>query len=67
MVRHQPEANDGDIVVAGIPNEEATIKYFRPQGPRVVLVPANSSMAPLEFDADDVAIFGKVVSVLRRL
>jgi len=67
VVRHQPDANEGDIVVAGIPDEEATIKYFRPQGPRVVLVPSNSAMAPLEFSADEVSIYGKVVSVLRRL
>ena len=67
VVRHQPTAEDGEIVVAGIPGEEATVKRFRRQGATVVLVPSNPEMAPMEFAADDVSIFGKVVSVLRRL
>jgi repressor LexA len=67
VVRHQPVADDGDIVVAGIPGEEATVKRFKPQGATIVLVPANASMSPLEFPADEVTIFGKVISVLRRL
>jgi repressor LexA len=67
VVRHQPTAEDGDIVVAGIPGEEATVKRLRRQGVSVILIPANASMAPLEFPADEVTIFGKVISVLRRL
>jgi repressor LexA len=67
VVRHQPTAEDGDIVVAGIPGEEATVKRLRRQGASVILIPANASMAPLEFPADEVTIFGKVISVLRRL
>jgi repressor LexA len=67
VVRHQPTADDGDIVVAGIPGEEATVKRLRRQGASVILIPANASMAPLEFSADEVTIFGKVISVLRRL
>ncbi len=67
VVRHQPTAEDGDIVVAGIPDEEATVKRLRRQGASVILIPANDSMAPLEFSADEVTIFGKVISVLRRL
>lgn len=65
VVRRQPTANTGEIVVAGIPEDEATVKRFYPQGPRVVLTPENDTMAPLEFDASEVTIFGKVVSVLR--
>ena len=67
VVRHQPTAEDGDIVVAGIPDEEATVKRLRRQGASVILIPANDTMAPLEFHADEVTIFGKVISVLRRL
>jgi SOS-response transcriptional repressor LexA len=33
----------------------------------VVLTPANSTMSPMEFSGDDVTIYGKVVTVLRRL
>ena len=63
----QATANSGDIVVAGIPGEEATVKTFRTQGERVILEPANPTMEPLEFDAEDVTMYGRVVTVMRRL
>lgn len=63
----QPTAKKGDIVVAGIPGNEATVKTFQPAGDRVVLVPANSSMEPMEFPADEVTLYGRVVTVMRRL
>jgi repressor LexA len=63
----QATASSGDIVVAGIPGEEATVKTFRTDGDRVVLVPANPDMEPLEFAADDVTMYGRVVTVMRRL
>jgi repressor LexA len=65
--RAQSTAENGDIVVAGIPGDEATVKTFTTQGERVVLVPANPRLAPMEFDASDVQVFGWVVTVLRRL
>jgi repressor LexA len=67
VVRQQPRAEKGDIVVAGIPGEEATVKRFTRKGKQVVLVPANPRLSPLEYDAADVTIFGKVVTVLRRV
>jgi repressor LexA len=67
VVRQQAEAKDHDIVVAGIPGEEATVKTYTRQGSRVVLLPANQRLAPMEFDAAEVQVFGKVVTVLRRL
>src|SRR4051812_929951 len=67
VVRHEREANKGDIVVAGIPGEEATVKRFGKRGGKVVLSPANERLEPMVFDAAEVQIFGKVVSVLRRL
>jgi repressor LexA len=67
VARSQPDAQKGDIVVAGIPGEEATVKTWTRRGNTVVLVPANSSMQPMEFDPADVEVFGKVVTVLRRL
>ena len=67
VVRQQPEARNGEIIVAGIPGEEATVKTFTRQGSRVVLLPANARLSPMEFDADEVTIFGKVVTVMRRL
>ena len=67
VVRQQAEARNNEIVVAGIPGEEATVKTYTRQGSRVVLLPANSRLAPMEFDGAEVTIFGKVVTVLRRL
>ena len=65
VVQRQQTANKGEIVVAGIPGDEATVKRYFPQGSRTVLKPENSSMEPMEFDSSDVAVFGRVISVLR--
>ena len=67
IAMQQTTATKGDIVVAGIPGNEATVKTYDERDGTIVLLPANSTMSPMEFDADDVQIFGKVVSVLRRL
>ncbi|HEX4904622.1 MAG TPA: transcriptional repressor LexA, partial [Acidimicrobiales bacterium] len=39
VVRQQAEAKNNDVVVAGIPGDEATVKTFTKQGGRIVLVP----------------------------
>ena len=68
VVAHaQTTADKGDIVVAGIPGEEATVKTYRRERGKVVLVPANERLEPMVFDPSDVTVFGKVVTVLRRL
>ncbi len=67
VVHQQNEANKGDVVVAGIPGEEGTVKTFSRRGTKVVLQPANARLAPMEFDPDDVHIYGKVVTVMRKL
>jgi repressor LexA len=67
VVRQQPDAEKNDIVVAGIPGEEATVKRFSRKGSKVILTPANERLSPMEFDGDEVTLFGKVVTVLRRL
>jgi repressor LexA len=64
----QAIANDGDIVVVGIPGGEATVKTFRRAGSgKVTLVPSNPELEPMTFPADDVQIYGRVVTVMRRL
>jgi repressor LexA len=63
----QNTATSGDIIVAGIPGDEATVKTYRPDGAEIVLVPANATMEPMRFGADEVTIFGRVVTVMRRL
>jgi repressor LexA len=67
VVHQQNEAKKGDVVVAGIPGEEGTVKTFTRKGAKVVLQPANARLSPMEFDPDDVHIYGKVVTVLRKL
>ena len=58
--------NNGDIVVAGIPGGEATVKTYSRSGAEVTLTPANAAMEPMVFGADDVEVYGRVVTVMRR-
>jgi repressor LexA len=65
VVQRERTANSGEIVVAGIPGGEATVKRFFSQGSRIILQPENSTMQPMDFDSHDVEIYGRVISVLR--
>ena len=68
VVRSQDGADDGDIVAALLPGpgeDEATVKRLGHDGPRVMLIPENPSMAPFEMIGGRIA--GKVVAVLRKL
>ncbi len=67
VARVQNTADNGDIVVAGIGDDEATVKTYRNEGPEIVLVPHNPTMQPMRFPAEEVMVFGKVVTVLRKL
>ena len=67
VARQQDVAHKGDVVVAGIPGDEATVKTYSKKGGKVVLLPANARLSPIELDPADVRIYGKVVTVLRRL
>ena len=67
VVRRQDVADNGDIVVAGLPDGEATVKTIKASPEAVTLIPANSTMEPMVFAPGEVAVFGKVVSVIRKL
>ena len=67
VVRRQDTADNGDIVIAGIPGDEATIKTFTQSGSTITLVPANETLKPMVFDADEISVYGRVVTVLRKL
>jgi repressor LexA len=67
VCRSQDAAIDGDVVVAGIPGDEATVKTFTHRDGKVVLVPANPRLGPIELAPEDVRVYGKVVTVMRRL
>lgn len=67
VVEQTQVANQGEIVVALIANEEATLKrYYREGAGKIRLQPANSKMAPIVVPAGDVRIQGRVVGVLRK-
>ena len=66
IVESRATARNGEIVVALIDREEATLKYFqRNADGSITLRPANHTMAPLRFAADRVAIQGVVVGQMR--
>jgi repressor LexA len=65
VVRRQNDARDGEIVVALIGDEDATVKRFFREGRRVRLQPENESMEPMY--PEQVRILGTVKAVLRRL
>jgi repressor LexA len=67
VVRQQPTADPGDTVVAGIPGEEATVKTYLRRRNKIVLRPENATLDEMIFDPAEVTIYGKVVTVLRRL
>jgi repressor LexA len=67
VARVQDVAHNGDIIVAGIPGEEGTVKTYRRKGAKVTLEPSNPRLEPMVFDAEDVKLYGKVVTVMRRL
>ena len=66
VCRAQSTAEDGEVVVAGIPGDEATVKTLRRRNGAIVLEPANEHMEPMEFGPDEVAVYGKVVTMMRR-
>jgi repressor LexA len=66
IIKRGETANDGDIVVALIDDEEATLKRFhRRVGGKVELMPENCRLRPLILDADRVRIQGVLVGQLR--
>jgi repressor LexA len=67
VARTETSASDGQIVVVGIPGEEATVKRWKHKGAKVILEPANQRLQPMTFRADEVRLYGRVVTVLRRL
>ena len=67
VVRQQPSADNGDIVVAGIPGDEATVKTYLAKKGKIILRPSNPTLEDMVFDPSEITVYGKVVTVLRRL
>jgi repressor LexA len=66
VIRKQDTANTGDIIVALIDEEEATLKRFRRRGSSIALEPANPTHETRVLGPDRVKIQGKLVSLVRR-
>ena len=64
VVRKQPDAHNGDIVVALV-EDDATVKRFFKENGHFRLQPENDSMEPII--VSEVTILGKVVSLLRKM
>lgn len=65
IVRRQDNANNGDVVVALIDGEEATVKAFYKEDGHFRLQPRNSSMDPIIVGRDNLTILGKVTGLIR--
>ncbi len=65
IVRDQDSARNGDIVVALVDGEEATVKRFFHEKDRVRLQPENDRMDPIY--TRDVSVLGKVIGVYRKM
>ena len=67
VVQAQENAEDGQMVVALVGDEAATVKkLYREPGGRIRLQPANPTMDPIFVDARDVKVQGVVVGVIRK-
>lgn len=66
LVRRVDTARDGEIVVALIDDEEATLKTFRREGAMIRLDPANARYEPQRYEADRVRIQGRLAGLIRR-
>ncbi len=66
LIKRTDAADTGDIVVAFIDNEEATLKRFRRRGESIALEPANTAYEVRILPPKRVRIQGKLVGLLRR-
>ena len=66
LVKRTDTARDGEIVVALVDNEEATLKYLRKDAGRVVLDPANGAYEAQVYEPHRVQVQGKLAGLPRR-
>ncbi|MDK1489357.1 transcriptional repressor LexA [Sinorhizobium sp. 7-81] len=66
IIRNTSTANPGDIIVALVDDEEATLKRFRRKGASIALEAANPAYETRIFGPDRVKIQGKLVGLIRR-
>jgi repressor LexA len=66
VIEHRDQARNGEIVVALVDGEEATLKRLEKRSDEVVLHPANSNLSPMHFGPGRVQIQGVLVGQMRR-
>ena len=66
LIRRVVDARDGDIVVALIDEEEATLKTYRREGQMIRLDPANRAYEPQRYEEGRVRIQGRLAGLIRR-
>ena len=66
LIRRTETARDGEIVVALIDENEATLKYFRKEGAMIRLDPANRDYNPQRYRPDQVRVQGRLAGLLRK-
>lgn len=68
ILKQQPQAENGEMVAAWLRDKhETTLKKFYLEGSQVRLQPANPTMDPMYFPAENVEVRGKVVMVIRQM
>jgi len=66
VIEHRDRARNGEIVVALVDGEEATLKRLEQRPDEVILHPANSSLSAMHFNPEQVQIQGVLVGQMRR-
>ena len=66
LIRRTDSARDGEIVVALVHGEEATLKYLHREQGRIRLDPANAAYDPQYYGPAEVQVQGKLAGLLRR-
>jgi repressor LexA len=66
IVEDRSRVREGELVVALIDGEEATLKKFYKEGSRIRLQPANPEVKPIVVEASRVRVQGAVIGVLRK-
>ena len=66
IVEDRKSADNGEMVIALVGGQDATLKKFYREDGRIRLQPANPTMAPIYVDLDAVQIQGVVVGVMRK-
>ena len=65
IIKQQPQADNGKIVVALIDNEEATLKILKKQGDTINLIPCNKNYQTRTFAANRVKVQGVLSGIVR--